>query len=263
MKRIRLGNAAFWGVLGWTLLAPMTGARGQRGAPQSAGARAAYAELTAAYAALRAKELDSAITHLVRTISFTPDRLDVRKELAYAYFRAGRNDLAKHQFEEVLSRDSLDATAALELAYLDYESLDPVVRAQTHALFRRVRASRDSSVRARATEAFGNVDRDLAARIHSLQDALTRQPGDGALLRQLATAAQERNDTALANSVYEKLAVFYGDHIRLQYAEYLLATAQRARAQQMLEGLLGASDPYLVEEARDHLAELRRARGTP
>ena len=224
-----------------------------QGAPTPGGAaeRQAYAQLTLAYAALRANALDSAIVHFVSALELTPLRLDVRKELAYTYFHAGRNDLAQLQFEAVLARDSLDATAAMELAYLYYESTDPVTRARTHALFGRLRASKDSSVRRRATEAFRNVDADLAEKIRGLQAALASQPGNGLLLEQLAIAAQERNDLPLATTTYQQLSEFYGEHVRLLFARFLIATGRRVAAQKYLDALLTASDPYLVEEARD------------
>src|SRR5438128_1221287 len=79
-----------------------------------------YRVLTDAYAARRVDDYDRAVIGFARALELAPARSDVRKDLAYTYFRVGDNERARRQFAEVVRRDSADVWAALELAFLDY-----------------------------------------------------------------------------------------------------------------------------------------------
>jgi tetratricopeptide (TPR) repeat protein len=235
-----------------------------RVAPSASASRAAYAQLTAAYAALRNSQLDSAIVHFAAALELTPNRTDVRKELAYTFFRVGRNDLAREQFERVIALDTVDAMAALELAYLDYESPDASVRATAHAIFNRLRSSRDPSIRARATAAFGNVDGALAARLAVLEPGLAKDANSLYLLELRAQAALERNDTPLLIATYRQLLANAGagDDVRLALARVLLSSGQVAEGESLLRLLVSSIDPEIGEEAHELLVR-RAARGKP
>lgn len=253
-------------VIGLFALAVAPGLSAQaRPASQNSQARAAYAELTAAYAALRRSELDAAAVRFVAALRLTPNRTDVRKELAYTYFRMGRNDLAREQFEAVIARDTIDATAALELAYLEYESPDPAIRASAHAIFKRLRTSRDSSIRARATEAFRNVDGALADRLATLAPALAKEPANLYLLEQRAQAALERNDTVLMIATYRQLlaSAGAGDDVRLSLARILLASGATEEGDSLLRSIVASVDPEIAEGARELLARRSNAVGKP
>jgi predicted Zn-dependent protease len=236
----------------------------QGSGPSAAAKKRAYAELVSAYAALRSHELDSAIVHFKAALQTTPARTDVRKELAYTYFKVGRNDLAREQFEEVVARDATDGGAALELAYLDYESVEPEVRARAHAIFKRLRTSPDSSIRARATEAFRNVDGAIAARLARLAPVLAKDSSNLYLLELRAAAAVERNDTDLAIATYRQLLRLAGagDDVRIALARALIATGHTAEGVAMLRPIVFSIDPELGERAHELLL-LYTGRGAP
>ena len=239
--------------------APVVGAQGTRA--MTPADRRSYAELTSAYVALRRSALDSAIAHFGRALALTPDRDDVRKELAYTYFRVGRNDLARMEFEIVVANDTLDEVAAMELAYLDYESLDASLRAKAHAVFNHLRTSRDSATRARAGEAFTSVDGALAARLAAIELDLARNPNDTDLLLRRAQVALERNDTPLVLATYRQVLAqpHAADEVRLALSRVLLAIGQSAEGEAILHTLLTSTDPEVGESAR----ELLEHRGGP
>ena len=165
-------------------------------------ASSAYAALAGAFAALRTNDYDAAIAGFLRNLELTPARNDVRKNLAYAYFKVGKNELARRQFDEIVRRDSSDETAALELAFLDYDSPETAKRAQAYRLFNRLRAARDSGIRSRATIAFANADTSIALRIAQWAQAMRKEPENHLFSIKFARAAEERGLSKLAEEYY-------------------------------------------------------------
>src|SRR5205823_1357718 len=136
---------------------------------------------------------DAAVGAFRRVLALTPERSDVRKNLAYTLYKTGDDRGAQELFAEVVRRDSSDDHAALELAYLSYETLDPAAHAVAYRLFSRLRSSRDSIVRGTAAEAFHNVDAALEARMNQWRDALRQQPDNPDFSLEYARAAEERD----------------------------------------------------------------------
>ena len=64
--------------------------------------RAGIAALDKAYAALRAKDYDSAIARFSEASALAPQRVDILKDLAYTYLKIGENELARDRFGEAM-----------------------------------------------------------------------------------------------------------------------------------------------------------------
>src|SRR4051794_28533482 len=82
----------------------------------------AYASLDRAYAALRARDYDTAVAQFQSAVSLSPRRAAIRKDLAYTYLKIGEPVLARDQFRDAVTLDPTDTTAALEFAFLCNET---------------------------------------------------------------------------------------------------------------------------------------------
>src|ERR1700677_1908123 len=83
-----------------------------------------------AYDALRAKDYDRAIASFKQAIDQggeTPQRADLRKDLAYTLLKTGETEAARDQFAEAIRIDPKDDQASLEYAFLCYETRQPVL----------------------------------------------------------------------------------------------------------------------------------------
>ena len=153
-----------------------------------------------AYAALRARDYDTAIAHFLAAIAAAPARADLRKDLAYTYLKIGETALARDQFREAMRLDPADTTAALEYAFLCYETKQ---QAEARRIFDRLR----------------RADRPLAHRRTRLPQHRRpprrrhRRAGNSAIALgadnfsahfELATLAEQRDDLALAATHYER-----------------------------------------------------------
>ena len=90
----------------------------------------AYAPLDRAYAALRAKQYDQAITGFQQAVTIAPARAAIRKDLAYTLLKVGETVAAREQFAEAMALDAADDQVALEYAFLCYETKEP--RSEEH-----------------------------------------------------------------------------------------------------------------------------------
>lgn len=230
--------------------------RARSAAPRSAAADPGWAALDSAYRAMRGADLDGAVACFEATLAYLRARPDVRKDLAYAYLRIGRTDLARRQFALLVAADSSDERAALELAFLDFEQPEIAGRARAHRLFARLRTARSAEIRARAATTYASVDAGLADRIARLQRALERASDPYATLGELGNAYEERNDLAQAEASYARqLArdpsrpMVYLDLARVQRAQ-----GARERAIATLRTAAASIDAYASELARDALA---------
>src|ERR1035437_4082062 len=83
---------------------------------------AAFQASDRAYTALRARDYDVAVPAFLAAIQAAPARADIRKDLAYTLLKIGEPTLARHQFREAMRLDPAHATAAVEDAFLCYET---------------------------------------------------------------------------------------------------------------------------------------------
>ena len=110
----------------------------------------AYAPLDRAYAALRAKQYDQAITGFQQAVTIAPVRAAIRKDLAYTLLKVGETVAAREQFAEAMFLDAGDDQVALEYAFLCYETKEPV---EARRVFDRLRKKGNAT----AAQAFGDA----------------------------------------------------------------------------------------------------------
>lgn len=217
----------------------------------------AYPLLDAAYTALREQELDLAIEKFVQAIALSPARADIRKDLAYTYFRVGRNEKARQQFEDAFRLDPGDQNSGLELAFLDYESQRTRDRAEAWRIFHSLRQSTDGRIRETATAAFSFIDSTLEAKLRQKRENLERDPANPFVRGELALFLHERNR-------FEEAAGFYREAIRQGQVslypllgEALVKAGRIADARSELTSALTVDQPYVVEESREILRTLQ------
>jgi len=163
------------------------------------------AELNQAYQALAQKDYDSAIDLFRKTLAQQPGNASVHKDLAYTLLKAGENADVRDEFEAALRLKPEDETAALEFAFLAYETKKPIEARRT---FDRLRHKGSAATRATAEQAFQNIDRPLADGIARWEQALARSanPNDLSMFSahwELAQLAELRDDLPLAAEQYE------------------------------------------------------------
>ncbi|MFB3850426.1 MAG: tetratricopeptide repeat protein, partial [Acidobacteriota bacterium] len=139
------------------------------------------------YEALRAKDWDRAIVLLRQA--------GLRKDLAYALLKTGDTEAARDEFEQVMRQDPGDRQAALEYAFLCYETKR---RAEARRVFDRLRKLGDAT----AEQAFQNIDRPLAEGIARWRAVVAQSPDNLSARRELARLAEERDDLPLAAENY-------------------------------------------------------------
>jgi tetratricopeptide (TPR) repeat protein len=237
----------------------------------------AYAPLAKAYEHLRAREYEAAIARFRDAVAAAPERVAIRKDLAYTLLKTGETEAARDQFAEASRLDPTDHHVALEYAFLCFETRQ---RREARRVFDRIRKSGDPASRATAEEAFRNVDRPLAEGIARWTEALAREPGNFSAHRELADLAEQRDDLALAAEHYERAFRLRPDERALlldlgrvwremnldDQAHAALLAASRGAAPRVAEtarGLLPRRYPYVYEfrkalELDETNTELRR-----
>ena len=132
----------------------------------------AYPFLERAYAAVRVKDWDTAVSSFDRALQLQPNRADVHKDLAYALLKAGETEGARDHFKNAVDLDPSDEHVALEYAFLCYETRQPVEARRTFD--RLSKEARTPETKSTARQAFENVDgplRDGIARYGDFQRA--------------------------------------------------------------------------------------------
>jgi Tfp pilus assembly protein PilF len=208
----------------------------------------AYAPLEKAYAALRAKDYDRAITAFEQAVKIAPDRPAVRKDLAYTLLKIGENEAARDQFAEAMRLDPRDDHVALEFAFLCYETKQ---QALARRIFDRIRNSGNQT----AADAFENIDRPLREGIARWTKALEMSPDNFSAHEELARLAEQRDELPLAAEHYQKAWNLRPDRRNLLVALGRVFT-QMNRADDANAALLAASrgaEPRVAEEARELL----------
>ena len=155
------------------------------------------AALDRAYAALRSHDYDTAIAAFRTGIETAPARANVRKDLAYTYLKIGEPVLARDQFREAMRLEPTDTQAALEYAFLCYETHQ---QAEARRVFDRIRRTGNAT----AEQAFHNIDDPLAAGIARWQGALQLGADNFSVHYELATLAEQRDELPLAAIHFER-----------------------------------------------------------
>src|SRR5690242_12741213 len=200
------------------------------------------AELNQAYKALAQKDYDSAIELFRKGLAAQSGNAAAHKDFAYTLLKAGENADARDEFEAALHVHPSDETAALEYAFLAYETKKPIEARRT---FDRLRHRGSAATRATAEQAFQNIDRPLADGIARWKDALARSANANDLSMfsahwELAQLAELRDELPLAAEQYEICR-----QLKPQLSELLLILArvwqQLNQVEEAHAALLGAS----------------------
>jgi Flp pilus assembly protein TadD len=209
----------------------------------------AYLALDRAYNALKNKDYDTAVSGFREALQVAPGRAAVHKDLAYTLLKMGENEAARDEFAEAARLDPKDYHAALEFAFLCYETKKQV---EARRVFDRVRREGDAESRATAEQAFQNIDHALAEGIARWQRAVELSPDNFSGHEELARLAEQRDEIALAAEHYEKAWRLRPDERRLLLD---LGRTWKAlgRAEDANAALLAASrgaQPRVAESAR-------------
>jgi Tfp pilus assembly protein PilF len=217
----------------------------------------AYEPLASAYAALRGKQYEEAISFFLKGIAAAPERASIRKDLAYTYLKIGENEAARDQFREAVRLDPSDSHVAMEYAFLCYETRQ---QAEARRIFDRVRKTGDPT----AAQAFENIDRPLREGIERWRKALAMGAENFSTHFELATLAEQRDELERAAEHYRRAWLLQRDRRsvlvdlgrvlkalnREQEANAALLAASRGgqpRAAESARALLPARYPYVYE----------------
>jgi tetratricopeptide (TPR) repeat protein len=221
----------------------------------------AYAPLTRAYDALRARDYDTAVAQFEAAVASAPDRPAIRKDLAYALLKVGENEQARAQFREAMRLDPADDHVALEYAFLSFEAK---AQAEARRIFDRLRKTGNAT----AEQAFHNIDGPLAAAIERWKSALALGAADSGAHHELAVRAEQCDELGLAAEHYEKAWRLRPDHrtLLLDLGRVWKALDRSKDAVAALLAVSRGGEPYAAELAREllpdrypYVPEFRRA----
>jgi tetratricopeptide (TPR) repeat protein len=175
------------------------------GAQPPAGSASGQADWNQAYAALGKQDYDTAIALFRAGLVKESGAAAVHKDLAYTLLKAGENTDARDEFEQALKLNPRDETAALEFAFLAFETQKPIEARRT---FDRLRKTGSPATRATAEQAFQNIDGPLRDGIARWKQALERsdKPNDLTMFSahwELAQLAELRDELPLAAAQFE------------------------------------------------------------
>ena len=197
------------------------------------------------YEALRSRRYDDAIAAFQQLISVEPSKAGLRKDLAYTLLKVGENERARDQFGEAMRLDPTDEQAAMEYAFLCYET-------KRQAEARRVFARLHNPT---AEQAFRNIDAPLAQGIERWKKALEFSPENFSAHEELARLADQRDDFALAAEHYQRAWKLKPEEGGL-LLDLGRVWRQLGRVQEANAALLAASrgrEPRVAERARELL----------
>jgi tetratricopeptide (TPR) repeat protein len=225
------------------------------------------ADLTRAYQLSAQKEYDGAIAAFRKGIAAQPKNAAAHKDLAYTLLKAGESEQARDEFKAALDLDAHDETAALEYAFLCYETKKEIEARRT---FDRLRQhGLNPSTRDTAAKAFESIDHPLAEGIERWKNSLAKlanssDPSSFSAHWELAQLAERRDDLPLAaeqyaicrklrpneSSLLVDLARVWQQLNEVEQAHAALLAASRGpeprTAERALE-LLGSRYPYVYE----------------
>ncbi len=226
------------------------------------GQDAGDAELNQAYQALSQKEYDAAVAAFRSGLAKQSANAGAHKDLAYTLLKTGENVDARDEFAAALTLNPKDEAAALEYAFLAFETRKPV---EARRMFDRLRKSSNEKTRATAEQAFQNIDQPLAEGIARWQEALRRadKPNDISMFSahwELAQLAEQRDQLNLAA---EEFAICH--QLKPQLSEILLISARvwqaLNRAEEANAALLAASrslDSRTAEQALELMGPMQK-----
>jgi tetratricopeptide (TPR) repeat protein len=200
------------------------------------------AELTKAYDALQKRDYDLAIDFFHQGIALQPANAGLHKDLAYTLLKTGENAAARDEFAAALKLNPQDDNAALEFAFLAFETKQPI---QARRIFDKLRQSASAAAQKTAEQAFQNIDKPLATSIARWQQAIAQSPKPNDLTMfsahwELAQTAELRDELTVAAKEYEICRM-----LKPQLAELLLhlarVWAQINRGEEAQAALLAAS----------------------
>ncbi len=193
-------------------------------------------DLTQAYDALQKKDYDVAIDAFRRGIAAQPANAAIHKDLAYTLLKTGENAAARDEFAAALKLNPQDENAALEFAFLAFETKQPI---EARRMFDKLRKSGTVSTRQTAEQAFQNIDKPLEASI-ARWSAVAAQSRLFSAHWELAQTAELRDELTLAAREYEICR-----ELKPQMTELLLDMArvwkQLQRGEDAQAALLAAS----------------------
>ena len=228
---------------------------------QAPAADPAYAPLTSAFDALRGRDYDTAILYFQKASGLSPQRADIRKNLAYTLLKTGETESARVQFGEAMRIDPGDLHVALEYAFLCFEARDdaPARKAEARRIFARVRdsAASDEAVRSAAATAFRNVDEPLRSGIERWQQALAASAPNFSAHYELAQLAEARDESELAAANYAAAFRLLPER-KSVLLELARVEKSRGNTKGMMAALIAASrgpEPRAAEMAREQLPD--------
>src|SRR5579864_6617234 len=206
----------------------------------------AYRPLQDAYDTLRDRNYDQAVASFRQAIDFAPNRVSIRKDLAYTLLKIGENEAARDQFAEAIRLYPADQHVALEYAFLCYETKQ---RAEARRIFDRIRKTGDAT----AERAFQNIDQPLAEGIARWKKALELSPDNFSAHRELATLAEQRDELELAAEHYEKAWRLRPDErpLMLDLGRVWKALGRDEQASYLLLAASRGAQPRVAEKARE------------
>lgn len=207
-----------------------------------------YPALDAAYAALRAKDYDTAIARFSEAAALAPKRADIRKDLAYTYLKIGENELARDRFAEAMKLVPDDDHVALEYAFLCHETKQ---QAAARRVFDQIRRTGNAT----AQRAFDNIDTELRSGIERWSRVVELHPENFSAHEELARLAEWRDDLATAGKHYElawRLKLERRD-LLLRLGNVWRAAGDSERANTALLAASRGTEPRTAEAARELL----------
>jgi tetratricopeptide (TPR) repeat protein len=209
---------------------------------------AAFQTLDRAYTALRARDYDVAVPAFLAAIQTVPGRADIRKDLAYTLLKIGEPALARDQFREAMRLNQADTAAALEYAFLCYETKQ---QAEARRVFDRLRRTGNAV----AEQAFHNIDDPLAAGIARWQKAIEMGADNFSGHFELATLAEQRDELLLAATHFERAWRLLPDRrtVLVDLGRVWLAMGRTGDATSALLAASHGGEPRAAELARELL----------
>ena len=217
-----------------------------------------WVALDGAYRALQEEDFERAVEGFEQAVVLSPQRTDIRKDLAYTYLRMGENELARRQFERVSELDPGDWRSLLELAFLDYDAGTTALKAAARELFVRVARDGDEESRATAARALAFIDAETVLLMRPFQAALELNPADVFSRFRAGLLHEERNEYEAALRAYQ-LARQAGPNVALDVAigRALIGLGRREEAIRVLREAAAATDNLFgAEEAKELLERL-------
>ena len=212
-----------------------------------------------AFDSLRTRDYDTAISLFEKAAALSPERADIRRNLAYTLLKTGDSEAASEQFGEALRLEPGDLHLALEYAFLCYEARDnaPARKAEARRISPRIRDSGDAASAATASQAFQNIDPPLAVGIARWQQVLATSPPTFSAHYELAQLAGQRDELELASANY-KAAYQLNPERKSVLLELARVEKARGNADGLMAALLAASrggETRSAELARDQLPD--------